>query len=316
VDAGVVRSLTPAMVQFPTRKLILLGTPWQRSGVLHSRWESRFEDNDRLVLHCPTPLMNDLIPAEELEKEKQADILSYRREFLAEFLSEIECFISDADIDAAVQSGIREIPPISSLREANRYVGAIDASGLGGKDVFTFGVAHGSPDSGMAVDALRGWSRAPVAQVMDEIVVLAKSYGLRTIVADQFGFAFVRELLEQRGLFVEQLPFTARSKPELYLDLKLWLSQARIQMLDHPEALRELRMLESKRTSGGRYHIAAPRGQHDDYCALLTLLVNQVKEPPVAPWVETFRIMPDPPRHFGQPAETFVEDNCTWRRVN
>ena len=42
-----------------------------------------------------------------------------------------------------------------------------------------------------------------------------------------------------------------RSKPEAFLDLKLSLAQGRAQLLDHPEALRELRMLESKRTSGG-----------------------------------------------------------------
>lgn len=287
VDREVMKAMTPAMIQFPDRELLIIGTPWRKAGLFYERWQQRFQEDDRLVLHCPTPLMNELISAEELRREEQADPAGYRREFLGEWpTDDVDAFLPDADIEAAIQTGTRELPPVASMVEVGRYVGAIDASGLGGKDAFTFGVAHGAPESGMAVDALRGWSRAPVAQVMDEIVVLAKSYGLRKIVADQFGFAFVRELLEQRGLFVEQLPFTTRSKPEWYLDMKLWFSQARIQMLDHPEALRELRMLESKRTSGGRYVIAAPRGQHDDYCALVTLLVNQCKAPLLKPWID------------------------------
>src|SRR6185437_8592333 len=69
VDREVVRSLTPAMVQFPNRKLILLGSPWTKSGVLYERFERRMETADRLVVHCPTPLMNPLIPAEELARE-------------------------------------------------------------------------------------------------------------------------------------------------------------------------------------------------------------------------------------------------------
>jgi hypothetical protein len=118
------------------------------------------------------------------------------------------------------------------------------------------------------------------------VAATAKAYGCRSIVADQYSFPFIRELLEHRGVTVEQLAFTARSKPELFLDMKLWFSQGRIQMLDHPEALRELRMLESKRASGGRYVIAAPRGQHDDYAALLTLLVHECKTPERKPWVD------------------------------
>jgi hypothetical protein len=282
VDHEVVRSLTPAMVQFPNRKLILLGSPWTKSGVLFERYERRFESPDRLVLHCPTPLMNPLIPAEELAREQAADPQNYRREFLAEWLDDVDQFLPDSDIAAAICNGVRELAPAEILKGS--YRAALDASGLTGKDKFTLAIGHrsvkGVSGVGMAFDALRGWSRAPVSVVCDEIASLLKSFGLRSVVADQFGFSFLRELLSQRGIEVRQLAFTARSKPEVMLDLKSGLAQGRIQLLDHPESLRELRMLESRRTSGGNYSISAPRGAHDDFACVIALLNHEMKKEP------------------------------------
>jgi hypothetical protein len=128
------------------------------------------------------------------------------------------------------------------------------------------------------IDLLRGWSRSGVGEVCDEIAAILKSYGLTSVVGDQFGYAFLRELLATRKITVTQKAFTARSKPEILLNLKLALSQARIGLLDHPESLRELRMLESRRTSGGNYSIAAPRGQHDDYAIVISLLAFEMKD--------------------------------------
>jgi len=279
VDKEVVRSLTPAQIQFPNRKLILLGSPWVKAGILFERWERRTEGGDRLVVHCPTPLMNPMIPVEELAREEQSDPQNYRREFLAEWLDDVDQFLPDSDITAAIRSGVRETPPADAFKGA--YFGAIDASSLTGRDRFVFGVARravrGSAGVGTAVDLLRGWSRATVPLVCDEIAALAKSYGLRTVVADQHGYAFLRELMSARGIELRQLAFTMRSKPEIFLDLKLALSQLRLQLLDHNESLRELRMLESRRTSGGHYAIAAPRGAHDDFACVIALLAHLSK---------------------------------------
>src|SRR5208282_2586245 len=162
-----------------------------------------------------------------------------------------------------------------------QYVAALDASSLSGKDRFVLGIAHpavrGRAETGPAFDLLRGWSRAPVSEVCDEVAVIAKTYGIRTVVADQYSFPFLRELLSARGIELRQLAFTARSKPEVFIDLKTALAQGRVQLLDHPESLRELRMLESRRTSGGRYSIAAPRGSHDDFACVVALLTHLSK---------------------------------------
>ncbi len=280
VDHEVVRSLTPAMVQFPNRKLILLGSPWVKAGVLFECWERRFEPADRLVIHCPTPLMNPMISAEDLAREEQSDPQNYRREFLAEWLSDVDAFLPETDIAAAVRSGVRERALVSAYKGG--YCAALDASGLSGRDKFTLAIGHrtvraSSPAPTCELDLLRGWSRSGVGEVCDEIALILKSYGLTTVVGDQFGYSFLRELLAARGITVSQKPFTSRSKPEILLNLKLALAQGRVGLLDHPECLRELRMLESRRTSGGNYSIAAPRGQHDDYAIVTALLAFEMK---------------------------------------
>jgi hypothetical protein len=281
LDIEVYKSIRPAMIQFKNSKLIGLGSPWTKSGLLYDCWEHRSERNDRLVLRTPTASMNPLIDPEELAREQANDPTNFRREFLAEWLDDCDSFIPDADINAAIRSGVHERAPVDAYK--GFYCAALDASGLSGRDRFTLAIAHrtarGSKENiTIELDALRGWSRAPVGEVCDLVALTLKSYGLNSVVGDQFGHAFLRELLATRGITVTQRPFTARSKPEIMLNFKLALSQGRIGLLDHSECLRELRMLESRRTSGGGYSIAAPRGAHDDFSICCALLAFEMKD--------------------------------------
>src|SRR6202041_1599992 len=188
-------------------------------------------------------------------------------------------FLPDSDISAAIRTGVREQPFVAALKA--HYVAAIDASGLSGKDRFTFAIGHRSKRGSEDVtnlDLLRGWNRRGVKEVVDEIALTLKAYSLKTVYADQFGFPFLKELLSQRGIEVIQLPWSARNKPEIFLTLKLSLSQGNLKLLDHPESLRELRLLECRRTSGGHSAISAPRGQHDDYACVIAMLNFQCKK--------------------------------------
>ena len=117
-----------------------------------------------------------------------------------------------------------------------------------------------------------------MGQVVAEIATILKSYKIKQVTGDQFGAQFLRELLAQQRIDMKILPFTARSKPEIMLDFKLALSQGRVRLLDHPESLRELRSLESKRTSGGHFTISAPRNLHDDLAIVLALLSFECKK--------------------------------------
>jgi hypothetical protein len=277
-----VRQVKPAMIRFgEARRLCKATTPWRSTDHVAEEFSRRNEHPEKLVWQAATWVMTDRVDRKLLEEEKRADPSYFAREYEALFTADAESFIPLGDIDAAVIAGRTEVPPSQSMKGG--YIAAIDASSLTGRYRFVFGIAHravrGSTNGyGPSIDLLRGWTRSPVPLVCDEIAAVAKSYGIRTIVADQHGYVFLRELMASRGIELRQLPFTTRSKPELFLELKLALAQGRMQLLDHPEALRELRMLESKRTSGGHYTIAAPRGAHDDYPAVLALLAHETKQ--------------------------------------
>jgi hypothetical protein len=275
-----VRGVKPAMIRFgDARRLCKATTPWRSTDHVAEEFSRRSEHPEKLVWGAATWIMTQRVDRALLEEERRADPSYFAREYEALFTADSESFIPLGDIEAAVITGRAELPP--TLK--GQYFAAIDASSLTGRDRFVFGIGYravrGSANGpGPAISLLRGWSRSPVPQVCDEIAALAKAYRVRTIVADQHGYAFLRELMAARGITLQQLPFTTRSKPEIFLDLKLALAQGRAQLLDHSESLRELRMLESKRTSGGNYTIAAPRGQHDDYACVIALLAHQAKQ--------------------------------------
>jgi hypothetical protein len=283
-----VRQVKPAMIRFgEARRLCKATTPWRSTDHVAEEFSRRSEHPEKLVWQAATWVMTDRVDRKLLEEERRADPSYFAREYEALFTADSEAFIPLGDIEAAVIAGRSELQPAQRLKGG--YLAAIDASSLTGRDRFVFGIAHravrgSAAGVGPTIDLLRGWTRSPVPQVCDEISALAKAYGIRTIVADQHGYAFLRELMSSRGIELRQLPFTTRSKPEIFLDLKLALAQGRVQLLDHPEALRELRMLESKRTSGGNYSIAAPRGAHDDYACCLALLAHETKHEDAGGW--------------------------------
>lgn len=276
-----VRQVKPAMIRFAgQRRLCKATTPWRSTDHIAEEFAHRSEHPEKLIWQAATWVMTERVDRALLEEERRADPSYFAREYEALFTADSESFLPLGDIDAAVIVGRRELPPGPHLK--GQYIAAIDASSLTGRDRFVFGIAHraarGSAGVGPSLDLLRAWTRSPVPQVCDEIAALAKAYSIRSIVADQHGYAFLRELMSTRGIELVQLPFTTRSKPEIFTDLKIALAQGRVQLLDHPEALRELRMLESKRTSGGHYTISAPRGQHDDFACVIGLLTHRAKQ--------------------------------------
>ena len=68
--------------------------------------------------------------------------------------------------------------------------------------------------------------------------------------------AFAREGIE----YLE-----AKEKSQAYLELEVLFAQGRIELLDHPQLIRELKLLECRVKPGGRKVVDRPRGGHDDY---------------------------------------------------
>ncbi len=65
-----------------------------------------------------------------------------------------------------------------------------------------------------------------------------------------------------------------------YLEVEPLFAQGQIEILDHPELIRELRMLERRPQAGGKDRVDHPRGRHDDYANALALAAVTISAKP------------------------------------
>jgi hypothetical protein len=89
---------------------------------------------------------------------------------------------------------------------------------------------------------------------------------------------------------------TEEEKAKAYLEVEPLILQGRIELLDHPQFIRELKMLERPARAGRRPEITHPRGAHDDYANALALAA--AKE---ATKRSSFFLVTSVPRSFTSP---------------
>jgi hypothetical protein len=266
------------MATFPNAKLVLASSPYAMNGVLWDLWANRKKDREVLVWHAPTALMNPTVPARFLENEKKRDVETYRREYEAEFAEAVSAYIPAEAIAACVVEGRASVPAQPRLFN---YEAAVDAAFKG--DVFTLAVAHKDcRDDRVVVDHVYGWEgsrQEPVrlGQVIPEIRNVLDRYGTRVVYGDQFGAEPLKHAFREAGIEFEEVPFTLQSKADLYANLRSYILDRRIELLDHRESLRELRALEVQLLPGGHPRVGHPNrgGIHDDYADAIALAVSR-----------------------------------------
>lgn len=280
-DTEVVRAARPAMATFPHAKLVLVSSPYTRSGVLWEAWQARNDEPDTLVWHAPTEIMNPTVPERFLAKERRRDPENFEREYEARFTEAISGFLPGESIDACVVRGRSSVDPVEGKRW---YAGAIDAAFKG--DRFTFCIAHRDYwKKRVVIDHLEGWQgsrRNPVqlSVVQPRIVEVCRRYRVRKLYADQYGAAPIAESFRRDGVRLEEVPFTNSSKADMYGTLRQQIVDREIELLEHPELLKELRQLELERLPGGSIRIGHPNraGAHDDYADVVALATKHAFE--------------------------------------
>ena len=176
------------------------------------------------------------------------------------------CSTPDAIADCV--SDVRERPPVDELS----YQAFCDPSG-GRRDAFTVGIGHRDGDVAV-LDVLRTWP-APFnpSSVIAEAAELLETYRVRQITGDRYAAEFVTEQMRLQNVTYEP---STRDRSAIYLDFLPLVNALRVQLLDQPELLRELRGLKRRRGSGGRDRVDHGPGAHDDransVAGVLTLL--------------------------------------------
>ena len=276
-DIEIQTSIRRGMVNFPNPKLIKISTPYMRSGILYDDFKNYFgkDSEDVLLWKSSSALMNPTLKAGRLEREKRLDPERYMREFEAEFVEDLEAFLPSAWIEAAIIVGCYERQPLPGMN----YAAACDPSG-GGADSFTLCIVHTEgeqPNQKVVQDVCRGWKRSrgstiDLESVVTEIAAILKGYGIGEILGDRYAGQWVRQAFEREGISYRE----AEEKSKYYLELEPLFSRGQIELLDHPQLVRELRLLERRPRPGGRTVVDHPSGGHDDHSNSLALAATQV----------------------------------------
>lgn len=271
-DVEIQHAVRPAMAQFPFRKLIKTSTPWTEEGLLWEDYTARQEGRlapRQMVLKGPTALAkNPAIPLSYLRTELNKDAEAFRREYLAEFAKSVSGFMSPSLLRASAPLGKRRAPP----QPGRWYVGVLDPAFR--RDAFAFSIGH-LEGGAFHLDLCESWSGTrenPISPLvtLSAIAVMAKEYGLRTLVSDQYHLESLSELAQQVGLLIEPSPINTELKNRMWGEMQGLLNQGRLHLLDDPELLDQLSKMEKRLTSGGAIQYTGGAG-HDDKAMVVAL---------------------------------------------
>ena len=189
-----------------------------------------------------------------VENALREDAARAAAEYLAQFRTDVEAFLSLDQVQAAQRTKPLELP----RRDSVSYIAFTDPTG-GGKDEYTLAIGHREGDR-LVVDAVHGRKGNPAAITADYAKVL-KSYGVFRVAGDRYAGAWVPTEYSRHGITYEP---TSGTRSELYASFAPALNSGVIELPPCDVLERQLAALERKTTRGGRDIIDHARGAHDD----------------------------------------------------
>jgi hypothetical protein len=279
-DREIINAIRPGMSQFKNPRLLIISSPYVKNGQVWEDFQKFYgEDNAPvLIWRIPTRVMNTSISKEFLEKEQARDPDAFRREYEAEFIDSVSNFLPAQAVDNCVAKGCFGL----SYNERFHYTAALDAGFR--HDAFVFAVAHRDGNDKIIFDRIEGWRGTrdrPVLMkdAVANIVRVLNEYQVFSISGDQYCSQPLREAFAAQGIGFNEVPFTSALKREIFSSLKDRIMSEEIELLDHPESVKELKSLELRRMPSGNVAIGAPQlpSYHDDYAVTIALAAFKVK---------------------------------------
>jgi hypothetical protein len=142
-DIEVINALRPAMATVPGAMLLCASSPYARKGSLWDAYRKYYRKNDDRVLvwQAATRDMNPSVPQTFIDKHMANDPARASAEYMAQFRTDIESFISREAVEACIAHGVRERAPKPGVT----YEAFTDPSG-GSADSMTLAIAHRQAD--------------------------------------------------------------------------------------------------------------------------------------------------------------------------
>ena len=279
----VLAALRPGMATVRNPKLIKISTPYGKTGLLWREFQQRSE-LDFLVWQLSTQEMNPTISTSFLEHERKRNEEQFCREYLAEFTDSINGWITPEILDPCIVRGRQQLPFVPNVR----YVGALDPASR--HDEFALAILHVLADGKIVVDRLarwRGTKAAPLAfeLVLGEVRDILSLYHLNTAVGDQFYYDLLNQYFLKLGIYYECRQFSANTRATIFANMKQLLLSNKLELLDDPELLRQLRHLREQKTARGQIDVQTTGGGRDDLAIAVALAARELtgQEPRIDP---------------------------------
>jgi hypothetical protein len=262
-DVETYRAVVPALA---TTGGILVGisSPYRRLGLLYAKHRDHFGQDrvDVLVVQGGTEVFNPNVDKGVIARQRVDDPAAALAEWDAQFRNDLSQFLDDASIDAAVDHGRPlELPP----RQGLSYRAFVDAS-AGRHDAFCIGIAHQEGERVIA-DVIRG--RKPPfdpTEVAAEFAALARQYRCHSVTGDSFAGEWVSQAFKSSGL-----SYTRSDLPKsaIYLEALPLFMRGAVSIPNHPQLVRELRLLERRTHRSGKDSVDHGSGGSDDFANVL-----------------------------------------------
>jgi hypothetical protein len=240
-----------------------ISTGYRRAGLLFEKHRDHFgrDGDDVLVVSGATEQFNPTIDPALIAKAREQDPEAAEAEWGGGFRRDISAFLSERDIEAAVDHD----RPMELGPRSLRYVPFCDPSG-GRHDAYCLAIGHfegAQADGRFVLDVVRGAQPPCDPQVVTRgYAELLKEYGLTHVIGDAYAAAWVEAAFRDSGISYRR---SEKPKSALYLEAQTLFARGGISLPDHALLLRELRLLERRTHRSGKDTVDHGFHGHDDH---------------------------------------------------
>jgi hypothetical protein len=257
-DYEVLNAVRPGMLTIPNAMLLCASSPYARRGALYDAHQKYHgvEDPDVLVWQAPTRTMNPTVPQAYIDKKLEEDHADASAEYLAQFRTDVEAFITLEAIKACIEPGCYERAPESR----HAYFAFTDPSG-GSADSFTMSIGHSESDR-VIIDCVRE-RRSPLSPevVVADFAETLKQYRITTVTGDNYAGMWPADAFAKHGISYEKAD---KTKSQLYLAVLPLINSRKITLLDSDRMVRQFVGLDRRTQWGGKDSIDHSPGGNDD----------------------------------------------------
>ncbi len=291
-DEELYHACRPALGRVPGSMLIGISSTYRKTGLLYRKYAKHFgrNDDDVLVIHAPSRLLNPTIDQAEIDRDMADDPVKARCEWLAEWRDDIGGWLPYELIDAARDYGVTVRPPVQDRRIV--YRSAVDPSG-GVRDSYTCAIAHTENNIEVLDCVLEIKPPMDTTSATERVAQMLKEYGLRETVGDKYAGAWVADAFKRFGV---RYTYSERDRSQIYLDCLPLFTSGCVRLLDNQRLISQFAGLERRTNPLGKDAVDHGRNGHDDVCnaAALALISRGRRRPPMRISDELLRAVEQP----------------------